>query len=73
MAAKKLAPRARKLANPGVDVDEANPTVAKGDYETDARGPADRDGNAAQARRRRAPPGGGSERGRNRPKARGAR
>jgi hypothetical protein len=52
MAAKKLAPDAKKLANPKVRVDEQNPTVAKRAYETDARGPADRDGNNAQARQR---------------------
>ena len=54
MAAKKLAPKARKLANPNVDVEEASPTVANGDHATDARGPADRDGNVAQLRSHRA-------------------
>jgi hypothetical protein len=52
MAAKKLAPHAKKLANPKVRVDERKPTGANRDYETDARGPADRDGNTAQARQR---------------------
>jgi hypothetical protein len=55
MSEKKLAPRARKLANPGVDVDEPNPPVANRDYETDTRNAADRDGNQAQARKRRTP------------------
>jgi hypothetical protein len=69
MAAKKLAPKARKLANPSVDVEEASPTVANGDHGTDARGPADRDGNVAQLRRRRAPQG-SRGRGTSRPSAR---
>lgn len=56
MAAKKLAPHSRKLANPKVGVDEVNPTEANRDYETDARSPTDRDGNAAQARKRGAAP-----------------
>jgi hypothetical protein len=52
MAAKKLAPDAKKLANPKVGVNERSPTGANRDYETDGRSSTDRDGNAAQARQR---------------------
>jgi hypothetical protein len=52
MAAKKLAPHAKKLANPKVDVDGPSPDEANRDQEPDARGPHDRDGNAGQARER---------------------
>lgn len=67
MASKRLAPEANKLANPKVSVRNVNPTEANRDYETDARSPTDRDGNAAQARKH-----GASEARRGRPKRRAA-
>jgi hypothetical protein len=51
MAAKKLAPKASKLTNPSVGV-RRNKSSSQG-YGTDARSPADRDGNEQQARQQR--------------------
>jgi hypothetical protein len=52
MASKKLTPGARRLANPSVGVRRANRSAADGNPATDARNPADRDGNEQQARQR---------------------
>jgi hypothetical protein len=57
MASKKLSPKARHIANPKVRVSETNPARADERYETDARGPADQDGNAEHARKLDAPDG----------------
>lgn len=56
MSTKKLTPGAKRMNNPQVRPDDANPQVANGDYQVDQRGPADRDGNAEQARTARKAP-----------------
>jgi hypothetical protein len=52
MASKKLTPGAGRLANPSVGVGRANRSGTGGNPATDARNPADRDGNEQQARQR---------------------
>lgn len=50
-ANKRLVPKTGKLANPEVPVEATNPRKASQNYEADARGTSDQDGNQEHARR----------------------